>query len=485
MNPERVVDIWFPGTRSFGSGYLLTDKLILTAGHVAKPSARGTPCVVRRLMLDEPELKARVAWMSKEPDAGLIMLEESVEGLDSPPDFGRAAGSRSAYTYECSGIGFPRANRDRERVRIDFELRGSATLSFRSGNFQVATPDVIPISVDGWSGISGAALFSRELLFAIVGSVKNDWGGTCLEAISIEPLLAVPGFRKALKAGGMPEPPLRPMRPSRYYHRLCEQVSQYYFFVNRGDQETVFRNSLKAAPRAFYVTGWAKDRPELLMQRFGQEKSFRDIVGDLQTDRAIVELTWPPFRIGDPALEFERLREVCARALSIPPEATKSAAGFSEALSRRPPAAIWWTFKPDYMGPGHAELLDRWIDFCIEIQEWDFPFFWFACCVLDMRERPTGWQARFQKFPEPDPDVADVIDRIRDKGKLVELDPLNTISAKVDVQPWVERITAPAELDEDAREELRSRLEEKLGVEELRLADFAEKVEIILRGIDA
>lgn len=50
IEERRVVDIRFP-TGSYGSGYLLTDRIVLTARHVADPCEQGTRCIVRRWKL--------------------------------------------------------------------------------------------------------------------------------------------------------------------------------------------------------------------------------------------------------------------------------------------------------------------------------------------------------------------------------------------------------------------------------------------------
>src|SRR5262245_6109804 len=84
---SRVVEV-ASGVGTRGSGYVLTSRLVLTAGHVATPPecrVRGVP--------DDREWPARMVWSGADQDLDVALLQ--VDGDDWPvavtdvPIFGR------------------------------------------------------------------------------------------------------------------------------------------------------------------------------------------------------------------------------------------------------------------------------------------------------------------------------------------------------------------------------------------------------------
>jgi hypothetical protein len=482
MREQRVVDLYFSGSQSYGSGYLLSDRLILTARHVAIPALAETPCIARRWKLVDRHLDARVEWLSEEHDVALIRLDTPVtDDLGEPPCFGRCPEQSGPELYDCVGIGFPRASRGRENQRVDTMLSGDAKLSFRSDLFDVTPRGAIPADPRLWAGFSGAALFSRQLLFAVVSNVPEDWDGRALNAVAIDRLLDDEGFRRALSAGGFPDPPTRGMRHSRYYGRLSDEIAKYYFFVDRQPQEAEFRESLPEGRRSFIVPGETQDRPDLLMTRFANDDEFKRIVGDMGTVRTIELLIWPkPFRIDRVDAQFEALKESCAKALGIVVPRGADARTFAEALEDRGAAGVWWKISPRDMGPGHADLLKRWTDFCAEVETGPSPFFWFCCWLTDAS------QSDVPDFlaDNPDPGVRPLIKQLVEGGKLINLRKLDRVDVQAELRPWIEQLAVPTRLDSDGRRDLEERLEPELGMASLPLGDFVERVTTILRGED-
>lgn len=482
MRARRVTDIVFPGSPNFGSGYFLTDRLVLTAGHVVEPRQAGTRCVAHRWKYANDDLHGTVAWVSTRPDIALILLDASVvEDLGPAPRFGRPALNDGGETYECLSIGFPEANRTEDDVWIDKTVRGTATQRFND-MFDVVIRDLKPVEAQGWRGLSGAALFSRDLLLAVFKSVPEDWGGTSLDAAPLWPLLSDAQFRAVLAEGGMADPQLGVVRHSGYYRSLSDKVGALYCFLDRIDQEKDFRQAFeKEGKRAFYIEGESHDRPDMLIQRFAREPYFRDEFGDVRENRAVVELEWPAFTIDGPDQALASFRTECARRLGLA-EDLATPAEFAEALIGRR-VAVWWHFNPNEMGPGHAELLERWTDFCAAIQAKGAAFCWFLCLLGDPPPPPRSYSFG-RRRREPDARVGEVVTGLIDAGRVIELEPLNPIRSDSHVRPWVARITGLATLSDSEREDLNGELVPKLGMVELPLARFCNTVESTLRGFD-
>jgi len=173
---ERVVELLGPGgagtRRGFGSGYLLDERLLLTAGHVAEAGEGGFEA---RPLGWERWVAARRIWRGKECDAALLELSEPVERVGRAR-LGRIAGSSPV---RCGGVGFPgaQAREDEAQVVYDTEQiegriqplggakRGQLAIHVESGAPKETVEGSSP-----WEGASGAAVFSGELLVGVLKS---------------------------------------------------------------------------------------------------------------------------------------------------------------------------------------------------------------------------------------------------------------------------------------------------------------------------
>ena len=139
MDRKRVVELTF-GRLSRGSGYLLTDRHVLTARHVVKPDELGAPCDVFPLLADKRSGAA--AWLSEQSD--LAIIEVDPPGWpDLPPASGCFGVVQDEAIPLCSAIGFPDATRPRESyhqtlMRVD---RGGASLNVRVDGGQPIRPE--------------------------------------------------------------------------------------------------------------------------------------------------------------------------------------------------------------------------------------------------------------------------------------------------------------------------------------------------------
>ncbi|MEV0119204.1 tetratricopeptide repeat protein, partial [Streptomyces sp. NPDC050844] len=222
MDVRRVMEIWSPSGKRAGSGYLVADRLVLTALHNVAGGARELE--VRRL---DPEGRTRwaaaeVLWpergqepdLEREPqaDAALILITDeswTPPGGVEPVRWGRIDATNSTERQlACLAVGFPRSEL-RDEVRDTKEIRGHVeTLTgLKSGLItayvdQVAAPSK-PAEKSRWAGASGAALFSRGRLVGVVTTDRGrDYEADQLQAVAVASLAARPGFAIAVKAVG-------------------------------------------------------------------------------------------------------------------------------------------------------------------------------------------------------------------------------------------------------------------------------------------
>lgn len=199
LDAERVVEVFASGASgagdSFGSGYLVSDRLVLTAGHVVD-AARG-PCEVRTLGTHE-WVAATVVWRGSDCDAALL----EAEGLDvrAPARLGRLATGARAH---CRSLGFPVAQA-RERVRDTEEVAGHVVplTARKSGLLTVHVEGSVPeqdaSGHSPWEGFSGAALFCGSLLVGVLAVDPAHFGTDRLEAVPVAAMAADADFRAAM-----------------------------------------------------------------------------------------------------------------------------------------------------------------------------------------------------------------------------------------------------------------------------------------------
>ena len=142
FDPARVVEVYLrdpAGRERVGSGYLVSDRVALTAGHMVPGSptdGRAAPerwrCEIRPLG-QIGWLPARLGWRDESRDLGLLRLDG---GCPLPPEspaprWGRLSGSDPVA---CMAVGFPWAQARRDLLRDSEQLFGHvAPLTGRIG----------------------------------------------------------------------------------------------------------------------------------------------------------------------------------------------------------------------------------------------------------------------------------------------------------------------------------------------------------------
>jgi hypothetical protein len=190
------------GPKRVGSGYLLTDRLVLTAHHVV---ATDGPVVVRPLDIRRSAaLKASRLWPLRpvedrahpELDVALLLTETPVEWPGGGVRFGNVAG---ADRVACHALGFPDAERRPDGGRDIMSVRGyvEPTQGMRFGLLTLYA-ELLLHDVKGrrWGGMSGGPLLSDDglLLGVLIEDRDHASNRTALRAISISSMLDLPGF---------------------------------------------------------------------------------------------------------------------------------------------------------------------------------------------------------------------------------------------------------------------------------------------------
>ncbi|MDQ1047314.1 tetratricopeptide repeat protein [Streptomyces sp. V4I2] len=219
MDVRRVVEVWNPTGKCSGTGYLVAERLVLTALH--NVLGRGV-LEVRRLGSEELTwATAEVLWpeippdLEREPQADGALIRITDPGWRPPPGgepvrWGRIDGSVVRdERLGCVAVGFPRAEA-RDGVRDTKEIRGHIETLTGLKSIGLITAYVDGVAVPSrpdersrWAGASGAALFARGRLIGVVTTDRQrDYDADQLTAVSVVSLAARPGFAIAVKAAG-------------------------------------------------------------------------------------------------------------------------------------------------------------------------------------------------------------------------------------------------------------------------------------------
>jgi Trypsin-like peptidase domain/NACHT domain len=262
MDKDRVTEVFAQSgqTSSYGSGYFLTDALVLTAGHVVDPVNNGA-CQVRSLG-DSTWRSARVVWRGGSCDAAVL---EVTAAAGQPGQAGLVRLGRPAAEWRapCQSVGFPVAQtqpgsggrRDTEEIKGEIapltRVKNSSLTVHIDGS--VPLPDASGRSP--WTGMSGAALFCGPLLVAVVTVDPANFGTDRLEAVPVLTMAEEPAFRALLTGQAHTELPLEAaedITTDWLKARLWRLLSRHAPFGGR-DAEIASLNALVAGQKGGYV----------------------------------------------------------------------------------------------------------------------------------------------------------------------------------------------------------------------------------------
>ncbi|MHA7191941.1 hypothetical protein ACX80N_16780 [Arthrobacter sp. MDT2-16] len=230
---DRVVAVtatWADGSPEIGAGYLVTGRLVLTAGHCIRDKKSGNPAVrieVTRASDGVSALGGAVT-VCPELDVAVITLGDDApwEAELSSVVFARVHRNRSGMLEDCQAIGFPLFQRDAEG-RATSEVHGTLyqTDGAESGQLLIRDPRIIPGLVSApstlkilssqvgrsspWGGFSGATLFHHGLAIGVVIEHNPAQGGSALRAIAFDTIIHTaandPEANRIVGALGLPK----------------------------------------------------------------------------------------------------------------------------------------------------------------------------------------------------------------------------------------------------------------------------------------
>lgn len=340
---------------TFGSGYLVAPRLVLTAGHVVRAAMGPEPTRVTVCRPDAgtEQFPAAVRWcrVDDQVDAALVEVDDQVEAADQhpgdrdrrrwqPPEsladvrtrppqrWGRIIGTRP---HPVAVAGFPRMERDpRSGDRFDGQISGEIMPGTGSlaGRYEVFSNDAtIPVrdgTGTGWSGMSGAALLAESrqsgLLCGVVRADRQAVGGTRLTATPASLLLADDGFTALIAEHGGWQPlleaaepvdlldPAAPERDLRSPAMLLRADAEAVAFRGREDELRALRDWCQGDAEGFsvrVVTGpGGQGKSRLARQLADDLRAAGWITGHLRAELRDSDLALPELRSLETALDF-------------------------------------------------------------------------------------------------------------------------------------------------------------------------------------
>ncbi|MDX6334576.1 MAG: hypothetical protein QOG05_1916 [Streptosporangiaceae bacterium] len=234
-----------------GSGYLVTERLVLTAGHCTIDSKTGRPATKLRVVCRSggPEAFATLLAAQPELDVAVLAVEDppwAVPVVSEPPRFGRVDRSGSGDVHYCQAIGFPLwqvSPEDQERNAA--ELHGTIRTAAESGSGFLVMRDpllhhvTIPASANAedragkspWGGLSGALVFGRGIALGVVIEHHPRHDGSAMRILPVERFASPPAGGDADTAAvaaalGLPPVDGLPLVGERPVVRLVEEPAQ-------------------------------------------------------------------------------------------------------------------------------------------------------------------------------------------------------------------------------------------------------------------
>jgi hypothetical protein len=213
LDRDRVMEVFAKpvnGPGRVGSGYRVTETVVLTAGHVVTGLPVGSPaqapagdegagrCELRALG-ERAWVSGSVLWLDESADVAVIGLAEDVPPLPPGgpvPRWGRVDGMEP---IAVTGVGFPWAQERPDRVRDSEQLFGfiAPAATVKAGLCAVTLLTAAPAGRAGgspWAGMSGAALFAGPFLVGVVVVDPARFGTDRVTAAPVAPLLEDAGL---------------------------------------------------------------------------------------------------------------------------------------------------------------------------------------------------------------------------------------------------------------------------------------------------
>lgn len=217
MHKDLIVAIFVPTTGEgkmpgcIGTGYPVTEDLILTSRHVVKPANRDHQQPIRvRWFHDKPANGKPPEWTPLDDhknsdvrvwigagdlDAALIRCQRPEYLRKFPLD--RLSERKPREGEHWQSAGFARANK-RADVRQPGKFGGTLREMAEADAFFELLEDAQPIAEEQWQGVSGMPVFAGSEILGVAKHVPPNFDHKKLEAVPAWRLLRDESFKKAL-----------------------------------------------------------------------------------------------------------------------------------------------------------------------------------------------------------------------------------------------------------------------------------------------
>jgi hypothetical protein len=186
-------------TGGCGTGYPVTEDLILTSRHVVAPENQNTPARIEvKWFYDQQPTwtEAKLIWSGPgDLDAALIRCRRPEYLRKFPLDQPSERKPREGERWQSAG--FARANK-RGDVREPGQFGGTLRSMAEGACFFEIIEDVQPNAEEQWKGASGMPVFAGSEILGVVKDVPPNYKHKKLEAVPVWRLLQDEGFKKAL-----------------------------------------------------------------------------------------------------------------------------------------------------------------------------------------------------------------------------------------------------------------------------------------------
>lgn len=196
------------GRVQIGSGYLVTDQLVLTARHCTLDKKTGSLATLLQVASRSggPEAPATLSAVASELDVVMLSVKDPpwpVPVASEPPRFGRVDRSRSTELNDCQAIGFPLWQMDpSDQGRNAAELHGTirVTEDAEAGLLVMRDPELRDVAIpetiaaqdredrSPWGGLSGALVFYQGLALGVIIEHRPWKGGSAMTILPVERL---------------------------------------------------------------------------------------------------------------------------------------------------------------------------------------------------------------------------------------------------------------------------------------------------------